>query len=96
LYSYKRIFIEFSKLNGKLKLQKNNYNIYIKYNMPQKINMIISNGNPSPVIQKHILNTASLGSSPSMAAPRAPSALNAPILARVHNVRPGCGSCGRH
>lgn len=64
--------------------------------MPQKINMIITNGNPTPVIQKHVLNTTSLGSSPSMVTPRAPSALNAPILARVHNVRPGCGSCGRH
>lgn len=58
--------------------------------------MIITNGNPTPVIQKHVLNTTSLGSSPSMVTPRAPSALNAPILARVHNVRPGCGSCGRH
>ena len=65
--------------------------------MPQKIHMFISNGNPSPIVQKQILNTASLAAaSPSMAAPRAPSALNAPILARVHNVRPGCGSCGRH
>jgi hypothetical protein len=36
-------------------------------------------------------NTASLGT-----VIRAPSAINAPMLARVHNVRPGCGSCGRH
>ncbi len=64
--------------------------------MPQKISMIISNGNPPPMLQKQILNTASLAASPSMAAPKAPSSLNAPILARVHNVRPGCGSCGRH
>lgn len=58
--------------------------------------MFISNGNPSPAIQRQIINSASLAASPSMAAPKAPSALNAPILARVHNVRPGCGSCGRH
>jgi hypothetical protein len=64
--------------------------------MPQKINMIISNGNSLPFPQKTIPNTASLAPSPSMAAPKAPSALNAPILARIHNVRPGCGSCGRH
>ena len=64
--------------------------------MPQKINMFISNGNPPPAIQRQIINTASLAASPSMAAPKAPTALNAPILARVHNVRPGCGSCGRH
>lgn len=64
--------------------------------MPQKINMFISNGNPQPTVQRHIFNTASLAASPSMSAPKAPSSLNAPILARVHNVRPGCGSCGRH
>ena len=58
--------------------------------------MFISNGNPPPIVQKQILNTTSLAASPSMAAPKAPSSLNAPILARVHNVRPGCGSCGRH
>ena len=67
--------------------------------MPQKLNMIISNGNYQPALQRQI-NTASLGvspaASPSMAAPKAPSALNAPFIARVHNVRPGCGSCGRH
>ncbi len=63
--------------------------------MPQRINMFISNGNPSPVVLRQI-NTASLGSAPSMASPKAPSSLNAPLLARIHNVRPGCGSCGRH
>ena len=61
--------------------------------MPQKIYMFMSNGNPSPMMQKQIVT---LGVNPSIAAPKAPSALNAPILARVHNVRPGCGSCGRH
>ncbi len=58
--------------------------------------MFISNGNTQPFVQKQIINTASLAASPSVAAPRAPTSLNAPILARVHNVRPGCGSCGRH
>ena len=58
--------------------------------------MFISNGNPSLALQRQILNTASLAASPTMSAPKAPSALNAPILARVHNVRPGCGSCGKH
>ena len=58
--------------------------------------MFISNGNTQPPLQRQILNTASLAASPSMAAPKAPSSLNAPILARVHNVRPGCGSCGKH
>jgi len=48
------------------------------------------------MIQRTLLYNASLAASPSMASPKAPSSLNAPILARVHNVRPGCGSCGRH
>ena len=64
--------------------------------MPAKIKMSLSNGNPSPVFLKQRNNSASLGAAPSMAAPKAPSAINAPMLARVHNVRPGCGSCGRH
>lgn len=58
--------------------------------------MIISNGNPSPFVHKPIHNTASLAAYPTISAPKAPSSLKAPILARVHNVRPGCGSCGRH
>jgi hypothetical protein len=68
--------------------------------MPQKLNMILSNGNTQPSFQRQIFNTASLGMaqmpSSAMSSPKAPSALNAPILARIHNVRPGCGSCGRH
>jgi hypothetical protein len=63
--------------------------------MPQRINMFISNGNPSPALLRQI-NTPILGANPSLASPKAPSALNAPFIARVHNVRPGCGSCGRH
>lgn len=64
--------------------------------MPQKIKMFISNGNLPPVFQRQFINTTSLAANPSLSAPKAPSSLNAPILARVHNVRPGCGSCGRH
>jgi len=64
--------------------------------MPAKINMFISNGNPTPAFLKQHINNASLGANHSIASPKAPSAINAPMLARVHNVRPGCGSCGRH
>lgn len=60
--------------------------------MPQKINMFISNGNFQPKLptyhQQNPLKSFPL--------PKAPSALNAPIIARIHNVKPGCGSCGRH
>jgi hypothetical protein len=65
--------------------------------------MIIPNGNYSyRQTQTQLnVNSASLqrqivGSYHSLASPSAPSALNAPFLARIHNVRPGCGSCGRH
>ncbi len=61
--------------------------------MPAKINMLLSNGNYNPSGLKPSINNASLGTMPT---PKAPSALNAPFIARVHNVRPGCGSCGRH
>lgn len=61
--------------------------------MPAKINMIISNGHSAPMPAQHRqINTASLAIA---APPRAPTALNAPFIARVHNVRPGCGACGR-
>jgi hypothetical protein len=63
--------------------------------MPAKINMFLSNGNHQPAIIRQQMNTASLGVNPSMASPKAPSSLSAPFIARVHNVRPGCGSCGR-
>lgn len=67
--------------------------------MPAKINMFLSNGNLSynqPKSQINAANLASISGSSMIANRSAPTALNAPILARVHNVRPGCGSCGRH
>jgi hypothetical protein len=62
--------------------------------MPQKINMVISNGNNFTSVQARQINNGS--NFTSLAAPKAPSALNAPFISRIHNVRPGCGSCGRH
>ena len=67
--------------------------------MPAKINMFLLNGNNVPKILPTQVNIANLAGAPgatAVASKSAPSALNAPILARVHNVRPGCGSCGRH
>jgi len=55
--------------------------------MPQKINMFISNGNFSlPQIKTPSNN--SFVSKPT-------GSLNSSIIARIQNVRPGCGSCGR-
>jgi len=67
--------------------------------MPAKINMFLSNGNNIPRMPNHQVNIANLAGAPgstAVSSKSAPTALNAPILARVHNVRPGCGSCGRH
>ena len=66
--------------------------------MPQKINMVISNGNHSPFSQqqRRMINAANLANSQTVAAPKAPTSLAAPIISRIHTVRPGCGSCGRH
>jgi hypothetical protein len=63
--------------------------------MPAKLNMvIISNRNLLPPPQQAPLNTASLSTVPSITA-KPSSALNAPIISRIHTTRPGCGSCGR-
>jgi hypothetical protein len=96
--SYKHFFIRkyIKTLVIKNYITKKIILIFIFSIMPQKLNMIISNGNPDRSVQRQIINTASLGAAPSMSSPKAPSAINAPMLARVHNVRPGCGSCGRH
>jgi len=63
--------------------------------MPAKLNMVIvSNRNLIPPSQQPSFNTASLSSAP-ISAPKASSALNAPIISRIHTTRAGCGSCGR-
>ena len=52
--------------------------------------MFISNGNSisSQITQ---MSSASLATSNT----NKPSALNSSMITRIHNVRPGCGSCGR-
>jgi hypothetical protein len=59
--------------------------------MPAKINMVITNGNIMPAQLRSIMAPPTLGAG----TPRAPTALNASIISRIHNVKPGCGSCGR-
>ena len=63
--------------------------------MPHKMNMVISNGNNSYSLQARQANNNAINMT-SLAAPKAPSALNAPFIARIQNVKPGCGGCGRH
>jgi hypothetical protein len=56
--------------------------------MPAKINMFITNGNiiPPPLIlpQNQVTKSRNVN-----------TPLNSNMLSRIHNVRPGCGSCGR-
>ena len=57
--------------------------------MPAKLNMYISNGNPSPAqIRAYVAAAA-------VPLPQAPSTLNASMIKRIHNIKPGCGGCGR-
>jgi hypothetical protein len=60
--------------------------------MPTRMNMFISNGNFPPIQSRP--NVANLSIAPAL--PQPPTALNASIIARIHTVKPGCGSCGRH
>lgn len=59
--------------------------------MPAKMNMVISNGNILPSQLRSLTASYNLANN----TPKAPSALNASIISRIHNVKPGCGSCGR-
>jgi hypothetical protein len=59
--------------------------------MPQRLNMFITNGNIIPPQIKAQINTANLAN---IVAQKS-SALNSSMISRIHNVRPGCGSCGR-
>lgn len=55
------------------------------------MNMIISNGNIMPPQIRSIQNPTNLVG----VAPKPSSALNSSIIKRIHNVKPGCSSCGR-
>lgn len=59
--------------------------------MPNKIKMFLSNGNYSPA-QFVTTNISNIAAVPK----KIPTALNSSIIGRIHTVKPGCGSCGRH
>ena len=59
--------------------------------MPIKMNMVIINNHYPTVFQnKQLINNASLGS-----LVKTSSALNSPFIARIHNAKAGCSSCGK-
>jgi hypothetical protein len=58
--------------------------------MPAKIFMKLNNGNYT---QKQLATfQANMAPTPK---PKSGGALNSSIIGRIHNVRPGCGSCGK-
>ena len=60
--------------------------------MPAKISMRLTNDNYTPrQIASYQANLAAAPKPKSGAA----VALNTSIVGRIHNVRPGCGSCGK-
>ena len=59
--------------------------------MPQKINMFITNSSFVPNSVKLPINVSNLAVTP---APKS-APLNSSMITRIHNVKPGCGSCGR-
>ena len=62
--------------------------------MPASIRMSLTNGNLTRMqINSMMSNQPSLAQVPIRSGN---VSLNAPMITRVHNVRPGCGSCGRH
>lgn len=58
----------------------------------RKINMFILNGNQSISQFRSNVNTSNLANTP---IENKSTALNSSIISRIHNVKPGCGSCGR-
>ncbi len=56
--------------------------------MPKKINMIISNGNTISSRGRSLSVNTNLANNVS-------NALAAPMISRIHTIKPGCGSCGR-
>jgi hypothetical protein len=57
--------------------------------MPQRIQMNIINTN-SRTLQINNSNNQNTNKV------TMPSSLNSAMIGRIHNIRPGCGSCGRH
>ena len=62
--------------------------------MPASIKMSLSNGNPTRTQIAILTHNANLAAIPKNPATKS-APLSAPMVGRIHNVKPGCGSCGR-
>jgi hypothetical protein len=58
--------------------------------MAPKIKMTLFNGNFNASY------IATLQAQPAVKVVNIPSSLKSSMLSRIHNVKPGCGGCGRH
>jgi hypothetical protein len=63
------------------------------YRPSVSIKMDVNSGSNSNIYRQAML--ANLVKTQQSQQAKAPSALNGSMVARVHNVRPGCGSCGK-
>jgi hypothetical protein len=63
------------------------------YRPSVSIKMDVSSGSQSNIYRQAMI--ANLVKTQQVQQRNAPSALNSPMVSRVHNVRPGCGSCGK-
>ena len=63
--------------------------------MPQKIKMFLSNGNAT-FAQIRAFHAANAPAPAPVPAPnKKPASLNDSMIHRIHNVKPGCNSCGK-
>jgi hypothetical protein len=60
--------------------------------MPAKMSMLFSNGNYS---HKEIAAYHAFMKAKEASTPKPSGSLNASMIGRIHNVKPGCGSCGK-
>jgi hypothetical protein len=59
--------------------------------MPAKLKMTLFNGNMSASYIASVQSQQVVKSTTSI-----PSSLKNSMISRIHNVKPGCGGCGRH
>jgi hypothetical protein len=64
--------------------------------MPGVIKMRLSNGNHT-FTQISALSKSNMAPVPTNLPTKVNTSLrNSPMISRIHNAKPGCGSCGRH
>jgi len=61
--------------------------------MAGRMKMVIHNGNPSASQIKSLEQAASAVHN--NAKTSAPRSLNSSMISRIHNIKPGCGGCGK-